>query len=61
MPKVLFTLAEQFSDLRSSETAYKFMIENEGSNAIDLHSITPRIPEGVNLVEVKDPSLEAVS
>ncbi|MFC1550980.1 hypothetical protein ACFL6P_00305 [Candidatus Latescibacterota bacterium] len=60
MPKVTFSLVEQFSDMRSNEMAYKFMIENQGSSAIELLSILPRIPEGVELVEVKDRSLVAV-
>jgi hypothetical protein len=60
MPKVIFSLIEQESDLRSNEKAYKFMVENQGQNAMGLLSITPRIPEQVELVEVKDRSLVAV-
>jgi len=60
MPKVIFSLLEQFSEMRSNEMAYRFMIENQGSTAIELISIIPRIPEGVEIVEVKDPSLMAV-
>lgn len=60
MPKVIFTLEEQFSDLRSNEVAYKFTIENQGQSAIELLSITPRIPEDVELIEVKEASFVAV-
>lgn len=60
MPRVTFRLDEQFSDQRSNEIAYKFTVENQGVTPIAVHSITPRIPEGVDIVEVKDPSLEAV-
>src|SRR5260370_20146402 len=58
MPKVLFSLVEQFSDLRSNELAYKFSVENQGTVAIDLLSIIPRIPDTVELVEAKDPSMK---
>lgn len=60
MPKVALSLIEQFSDMRSNEVAYRFTIENQGSSAIELLSIIPRVPEGVELLEVKDPSLKPV-
>jgi hypothetical protein len=58
MPKVVFSLVEQFSDLRSNDLAYQFTVENQGTGAIDLLSIIPRIPDAVELVEAKDPSLK---
>ncbi|MGZ8845880.1 MAG: hypothetical protein ACXW3C_05400 [Pyrinomonadaceae bacterium] len=60
MPKVIFTLEEQFSDLRSKEVAYKFTIENQGPSGIELLSISPRIPEDVVLKELKESSFVAV-
>ncbi len=60
MAKVKFSLVEQNSDVRSSDKAYEFRIDNQDASAISLLSITPRIPEGVELVEVKNPSLLAV-
>ena len=60
MPRVDFRLEEQFSDLRSNEVAYKFIIENLGSSAIELLAITPRIPEDVTLLEIRDPSSVAL-
>ncbi len=59
MPKVLFSLQQQFSDLRSNEIAYEFKIENQGAGPINLLSIIPRIPDKVELIEVKSPSLSA--
>jgi hypothetical protein len=56
MPRVVFSLAEQFSDLRSNQVAYNFRVENNGSAPISVTSLTPRIPEGVKLVEVRNPS-----
>ena len=50
MPKITLTLTEQFSDLRSNEVAYKLTIENHGASAINLLTISPRIPEGVKLL-----------
>lgn len=60
MPKVIFSLSEQDSDLRSNEKAYKFMVENQGINTISLLSITPRIPQQVEIGEDKNPSLVTV-
>jgi hypothetical protein len=60
MPKLIFSLIEQDTDLRSNEKAYKFMVENEGSNTISLLSITPRIPQQVEIGEDKNPSLVTV-
>lgn len=59
MPKVVFGLEQQFSDFRSKDIAYKFTIENHGVVPINLVSITPRIPETVQLIEAKNPSLVA--
>src|SRR5262249_46361209 len=61
MPKVSFSLVEQFSDLRSKELSYKFLIENQGATRINVAAITPRIPDQVQLVEAKNPSLRAVA
>ena len=59
MPKVQFSLIEQFSDARSNELAYRFVIENQGTIALELTSITPRIPEDAEIIEGKDPSVVA--
>jgi hypothetical protein len=59
MPKTFFSLEQQLSDLRSNEMAYILKIENQGSKSINLFSITPRISDKVELVEVKNPSLSA--
>jgi hypothetical protein len=47
------------SDARSDEVAYRLKVENLGVQRIRLIEINPRIPEGVDLVEVKDSSAEA--
>jgi hypothetical protein len=59
MPKVALTLEEQFADRRSNEIAYRFKIENHGSKAINLLSITPRFAQGVEVVQVKSPTVAA--
>jgi hypothetical protein len=59
MPKTYFSLEQQFSDLRSNEIAYILKIENQGAKAINLWSITPRISDKVELVEVQNPSISA--
>ncbi len=60
MPKLHFQLEEQFADFRSNEIAYKFTMENLSSSSIEVLSITPRIPEDVKLIEIRDPSLIAL-
>jgi hypothetical protein len=60
MPKVQFRLEEQFADRRSNEVAYKFTMENLSSSSVELLSITPRIPEDVRLIEIRDPSFIAL-
>lgn len=60
MSNVTFQMEEQLSDLRSSEIAYRFTAENRGAKPIHLRSLTPRVPEGVTLLEVKDTSERAV-
>ena len=57
MPKVQFSLEEQNSDLRSNEVSYKLTVENLSPSAVELLSLTPRIPEDVKLLEIRDPSL----
>jgi len=57
---VMFELIEQFTDLRSNEIAYIFKVTDNSPQAILLTSITPRIPENVEIVEVKDPSSVAL-
>jgi hypothetical protein len=52
-------LDEQLSDSRSSEAAFRVKIENMGASPLELRRISPRIPEGVILLEVKDSSSEA--
>src|SRR2546421_8329859 len=59
MPRTTMQLEEQLSDARSNEVAYRLKIENLGSSALNLLTLTPRIPEGVELIKVKDSSVEA--
>ncbi|HEX7289297.1 MAG TPA: hypothetical protein VF532_24145 [Candidatus Angelobacter sp.] len=59
MPRVALTLEEQFADRRSNEVAYKFKIENHGSKALNLLSITPRFAQGVEVIQVKSPTVAA--
>jgi hypothetical protein len=56
MARVNFSLVEQSPDLRSNQVAYNFVVENQGPGTIYLTQLTPRIPEGVNQIEVRDPS-----
>src|SRR5688500_3745587 len=58
LPRVAFSLVEQFTDLRSKEVAYNFIIENQGDVPIYIDSITPRIPPEADLLEVKNQSSE---
>jgi len=59
MPRYDITLEEQLSDARSNEVAYRLRIENLGDSPVDILTINPRIPENVELIEVKDSSSEA--
>lgn len=59
MPRFNIYLEEQLSDSRSSEAAFRVKIENLGGTPLELRRISPRIPEGVVLLEVKDSSSEA--
>ncbi|RVC63981.1 hypothetical protein [Mesorhizobium sp.] len=52
------TLTEQLSDARSNEVAFRVNIENAGTEPVHLLALTPRLPEGVALIEVKDFSAE---
>lgn len=56
MPKVSLELEEQLSDSRSNEVAYRLKIINLGAGTLNLMNLNPQIPEGVELVEVKDSS-----
>lgn len=60
MADVTFQLEEQLTDGRSSEIAYRFTAENRGSKTVLLRSLTPRVAEGVTLVDVRDTSERAV-
>jgi hypothetical protein len=40
--------------------SFRLVVENQGEAPIDLRSITPRIPKGVELLETTEPSLEAL-
>lgn len=60
MPRLNMLLEEQLSDKRSSEVAFRVRVENLGATPLDLRSISPRIPEGVSLLEIKDSSAEAL-
>jgi hypothetical protein len=60
MPKLNFTLTEQFSDPRSNEIAYRFEISNQGNLPVDVLSINQRIPDGVTLSEVRNPTFVQV-
>ena len=59
MAKIEFILEDQSPDLRSNEVALKFSIINGGLSPIEIHSIKPRIPRDVEIIEVKEPSFEA--
>ncbi|CCV06718.1 hypothetical protein MESS2_350090 [Mesorhizobium metallidurans STM 2683] len=58
MPKIAVNLTEQLSDARSNEVAYRATVENSGVEPVHLLALTPRLPEGVELIEVKDFSAE---
>ncbi|MER9530171.1 hypothetical protein NKI89_10235 [Mesorhizobium sp. M0309] len=58
MPKITVNLTEQLSDARSNEVAYRATVENTGVEPVHLLALTPRLPEGVELIEVKDFSAE---
>ena len=47
-------LEEQQPDLRSREKTYRFTAENRGSKPVSLRPLIPQIPDGVELLDVKD-------
>lgn len=59
MPKLSLDLEEQLSDSRSNESAYRLKVTNLGSTTLNLISLSPQIPDLVELVEVKDSSTVA--
>jgi hypothetical protein len=59
MPKVDLTIEEPSSDFRERELALKMTLRNSGTIPIELVALSPRIPEGVLLLETKDFSLLA--
>src|ERR1041385_6393897 len=61
MPSVTATLTEQFSDFRSNEIAYRLSVENKGQVPISIIDIAPRLPDGVKLIEARNPSLASAS
>ena len=60
-PDFSVELAEQLSDQRSNEIAYKLSIYNRGAQALNLLSITPFLPDSVRLSETKSTSFTAVA
>jgi hypothetical protein len=54
-------LAEQLSDQRSNEIAYKLSLQNRGVQTLRLLSISPFLPDSVKLSETKSQSFAAVS
>src|SRR5262249_53558228 len=57
---LILQLEEQQADLRSREKTYRFTAENRGSKSVSLHPLVPQIPDGVELLDVKDTSERAV-
>ena len=57
MAKVECLLSEQLTDQRSDQKTYTLRVENQGSESVQIHAITPRIPDDVELVEIQDTSL----
>lgn len=57
MADVMMTLQEQLADSRSAERSYSLQIENRTRGPIRIRGIAPRLPEGVDLIEVQDPSV----
>ena len=57
MPNVSISLEEQLVDERSREKSYTLRVVNHGPDAIQINSVTPRIPDNVELIEVRDTSL----
>jgi hypothetical protein len=58
MADVAIEVSEQFADTRSSEVAYQFTVTNNGNLPVKLHSVTPNIPSGAELVDVWEPLAE---
>ena len=59
MPRVAVTLEEQNSDHRDNEAAFRFRIDNHSATPIEVRRLSPRFPDGVVLIEVRDSSVEA--
>lgn len=54
MANLILQLEEQQPDLRSREKTYRFTAENRGSKPVSLRPLIPQIPDGVELLDVKD-------
>jgi len=53
MANLMLQLEEQLADMRSREKTYRFTVENKGNKTVLLRPVTPQIPEGVTLLDVK--------
>jgi hypothetical protein len=56
-PKLTFSLEEELTEQQSDTIAYRFTIHNHGECPVDILSIDPRVPDGAELVKVKNSSL----
>lgn len=54
MPRVTSKLIEQSVDARSNEIAYEYQLQNQGATALHLIGLRPRIPDRVELKDVRD-------
>ncbi len=57
---ITLQLEEQLSDLRSNEIAYRFAADNKGTTPVQIRSLTPRMADGVSLLEVRETSERAI-
>lgn len=54
MNRITASFEKQISNERSNEITFLLKVENIGDIAVNILSITPRIPEDVEILEVKD-------
>jgi hypothetical protein len=59
MPNLALILEQVATDARVGELAYQLKVSSADSTAVELFLLSPRVPDGVSLVEVKDASQEA--
>ena len=59
MGNVSFEIIDELNETRSNRFAFKLKITNDSIQRIDIESITPKVPEGIQVVQEPDTFQEA--